>query len=459
MTRPSQTAVPLQSLSRMLRSARYLFGCLLLLTVGLIAWHTYGMEKVVDMMDDRYPVNVEDDRLTGGHSVGSIARHGRDVVMDCKVVNGYQYPYCKLTIQFQSIRNGLDLSDFDHFTIDATYTGTGAGKLNFMVVNAEEGLTRLDKWETFKINQVDYLVVPPNGHIVAPVKWFAVAPWWKDLAKPSLEHSFVRMDNVSRVEVMNSVGTPEGDYTMTIHGIKAHGKIISMSHLLLVLVGLWIVSAVSFPTVTALLLRRQLKESDMALALLTQVNSALELEARELAGQAHIDPLTGVLNRQGLRAALMSTSSLLAAPMSVIFIDIDHFKRINDTHGHDVGDEVLRKFAHVIGSGIRSSDRLVRWGGEEFLIICPVTDVYQASLVAEGLRVSLHRQHWPASLSVTASFGVAQHGDDEDIGVVIKRADTELYGAKANGRDRVHAYGMDKPPSGTEKTLQLAAVA
>jgi len=458
--RPSQNAVSLQSLTRLLRSARYAFAVLLALTVGLVTWHHFGMEKVIDLTDGRYPVGVEDDRQSNGTSVGSLERRGRDILMHCKVAKGYQYPYCKLTVTFQTIRDGLDFSDHDHFTIDAAYQGAGEGKLNLMVVNAEEGLTRLDRWDTFKINQIDYLQIPKGGGtLIAPIKWFAVAPWWKDMAKPSLEHSFVRMDNVNRIEIMNSVGTPEGDYTMTIRSIKVHGKLISMNTLLTVLIGLWIFAAVSFPTATALLLRRQLKESDTALALLTQVNKALELEARELAGQAHIDPLTGVLNRQGLRAALMSTSALLAAPMSVIFIDIDHFKRINDTHGHDVGDEVLRKFAHVIGSGIRSSDRLVRWGGEEFLIICPVTDVYQASLVAEGLRASLHRQNWPVGLAVTASFGVAQHEDNEDIGVVIKRADTELYGAKANGRDRVHAYGMDKPPSTIDKPLQLAQVA
>ena len=78
--------------------------------------------------------------------------------------------------------------------------------------------------------------------------------------------------------------------------------------------------------------------------------------------------------------------------------------------------------------------------------------------MAEALRTSLHRQNWPAGLAVTASFGVAQHGQDEDIGVVIKRADSELYGAKQHGRDRVHAYGMDRPASNMDKPL-LARVA
>ena len=164
-----------------------------------------------------------------------------------------------------------------------------------------------------------------------------------------------------------------------------------------------------------------------------------ELEAKELAGQAYTDPLTGVLNRQGLRAELMSTSTLLTPPMSVIFADIDHFKSINDRHGHDIGDEVLRRFASLIASNIRSSDRLVRWGGEEFLIVCPLTDVEQAARLGEQLRTTLHRLSWPMGLQVTASFGIAQHRHDSEINTVIKEADEQLYQAKARGRNQVCA--------------------
>lgn len=171
--------------------------------------------------------------------------------------------------------------------------------------------------------------------------------------------------------------------------------------------------------------------------MLAEVNTALELEAKELAGQAYTDPLTGVLNRQGLRAELMSNSTLLAPPMSVIFTDIDRFKTINDRHGHDTGDDVLRRFAGLIASNIRSSDRLVRWGGEEFLIVCPLTDVRQAAHLGNQLRAALHMQSWPAGLQVTASFGIAQHRDGSEINTVIKEADEQLYRAKQQGRDQV----------------------
>jgi diguanylate cyclase (GGDEF)-like protein len=443
--RTSSNAHSFQPLARLLQSARTIFGVLLVLTVALLTWHQYGMERTIDFTSGQYAITVEDDRTTGGASIGRLERRGQDHIMHCKIVKQYAFPYCKMMITLQKNGKGLDMSELTHFTMDIRYEGPGPAQINQLLANVEEGMAHSDHWNTYKINQIDFTDVPPAGLVIVPLKWFAVPQWWKELAKPTMDHSYVRMDNIAKYELMNAAGSLEGEHTFTVHSIKAQGKSISQSHLLMILVGLWILCAIGFLTAATLLLRKQLRESDTALALLTQVNKALELEARELAGQAHIDPLTGVLNRQGLRAALMSTSSLLAAPMSVIFLDIDHFKRINDAHGHDVGDEVLRKFAHVMGSGMRSSDRLVRWGGEEFLIICPVTDVVQASKVAETLRASLHRQTWPAGLSVTASFGVAQHADNEDIGVVIKRADNELYAAKTAGRDRVHAYGVTRP--------------
>jgi diguanylate cyclase (GGDEF)-like protein len=82
----------------------------------------------------------------------------------------------------------------------------------------------------------------------------------------------------------------------------------------------------------------------------------------------------------------------------------------------------------------------VRWGGEEFLIVCPMTNVFQGRILAENLRKTLHQQVWPAGLHVTASFGVAQHRERDEVGVVIKHADEELYRAKQGGRDRVCAH-------------------
>ena len=429
----------LQPLARLLGYARYVFGGLLLLTVVLLVWQRFGMEKVVELAGNRFPVQVGDDRSESGASVGSLEKKGQDIIVHCHIAKKANWPYCKLDFDFLKGATGIDMSRFEYMIIDASYTGPGALKFGLVMSEAEEGLTRLDKWQTFKILQVESLELPPSGKLLVPLNWVVVAQWWKDMAKPSVAHSIVNLDNIIHINVPLGF-TGEGEHVLTLHSLRLHGKLISQADLLLILVAMWVLCAVGWLAILSLSLRTQLKDSKAAIALLSTINNALQLEARELAGQAHIDPLTGVLNRQGLRAALMNTSSLLTDPMAVIFIDIDHFKSINDTHGHDIGDEVLRKFASVIASGIRSSDRLVRWGGEEFLIVCPMTNVYQGRILADNLRHSLHQQTWPAGLRVTASFGVAQHHEREEVGVAIKRADAELYRAKQGGRDRVCAY-------------------
>ena len=430
----------LQPLRRLLGHARYVFGSLLLLTVILFSWHHFGMEKVVELAGDHFPVSVEDDRLTGGASEGWLERKGRDLVVHCRIVHKTEWPFCKLSFDLAKGGAGMDMSRDDYLTLEASYAGPGPGKFSLVLADAEEGLTKPERWETYKINQIDWLDVPRNGQLLVPMKWFGVAQWWKDLVKPTMEHSAVAVDNVVRVELMINADSREGEQVLTLHSLRLHGKLISRDALLMGLVAAWVLCVLVWLTILTLSLRTQLKDSKAAIALLSEVNKALELEARDLAGQVHIDPLTGVLNRQGLRAALMNTSSLLTDPMAVVFIDIDHFKSINDTHGHDVGDDVLRKFASVIASGTRSSDRLVRWGGEEFLIVCPMTNVYQGQILAENLRHALHRQTWPAGMRVTASFGVAQHHEHDEVGVVIKHADEQLYRAKQGGRDRVCAH-------------------
>ena len=440
----SASIASLQPLARIVAYARYGFGGLLLLTIVLITWQRVGMETVVELTGDHFPVWIEDDRSSssgeGGASVGSIEKKGRDLVVHCHIVPKYGWPYCKLTFNLLKGNVGMDMSKFDYMTIDGHYAGTGNPGFSMALAQVEEGLTRVDQWETFKVHQVDKLDLPADGKLLIPFKWFAVAPWWKDMVKPSMEHAAVNVDNVARVELLIRGDGKDGEHVFTLRRLQLHGKAIALNTLLMGLVSAWILCAVGWLVAVTLSLRTELKDRETAITLLKEVNKALELEARDLAGQAHIDPLTGALNRQGLRAALMSTSSLLADPMAVIFIDIDHFKSINDTHGHDVGDDVLRKFANVIASGIRSSDRLVRWGGEEFLIVCPMTNVFQGRILAENLRHALHQQIWPAGLHVTASFGVAQHHERDEVGVVIKHADEELYRAKQGGRDRVCAH-------------------
>jgi diguanylate cyclase (GGDEF)-like protein len=160
----------------------------------------------------------------------------------------------------------------------------------------------------------------------------------------------------------------------------------------------------------------------------------------ELLGhQATTDPLTGISNRlkfNDMLEAEIQRSKRYALPLSLVMFDIDHFKHINDTHGHQVGDRVLREIVALVRDNIRVNDLFARWGGEEFMIMATNTTLDNARHFAEGLRLLIAQHSFQEAGSVTCSFGVARLIDDTQ-DQLIQRVDRALYDAKARGRDRV----------------------
>ena len=154
---------------------------------------------------------------------------------------------------------------------------------------------------------------------------------------------------------------------------------------------------------------------------------------------AAVDGLTGVANRRTFESTLhreLSRATRHGQEVSLVMVDIDHFKKLNDAHGHQVGDEVLQRVAGLLASGCRNFDLAARYGGEEFAVILPATTAEQAVTIAERLRSSLATSD--TIVPVTASMGVASfplHGSDP--GALVRTADAALYESKRGGRDRV----------------------
>jgi len=158
------------------------------------------------------------------------------------------------------------------------------------------------------------------------------------------------------------------------------------------------------------------------------------------------DALTGLFNRRYMEmhlATLVEQAASRGKPIAALVVDIDYFKAVNDTHGHDAGDDVLREFALRIRKAIRNIDLACRYGGEEFVIVMPETDMAVASMVAERLRRRIATepfaiQQGTRNLEVTISIGIAAlSGPDDNAAGILKRADTALYRAKRDGRNRV----------------------
>ena len=160
----------------------------------------------------------------------------------------------------------------------------------------------------------------------------------------------------------------------------------------------------------------------------------------ELTRLAISDPLTGVANRREMYLELGRARHQYerhGTPASLIVLDIDHFKKINDTRGHDVGDAVLIDLVAVLNQRLRDSDRLFRIGGEEFVVLLPLTSLDNALKVAESLRDLVDRSTLGGVQEISISSGVAALVEGEDVGGWIKRADAALYRAKHQGRNRV----------------------
>jgi diguanylate cyclase (GGDEF)-like protein len=166
----------------------------------------------------------------------------------------------------------------------------------------------------------------------------------------------------------------------------------------------------------------------------------LQEQALQLGHQATTDSLTGLYNRLKFNQEIASEilrSDRYKSPFSLVLFDIDEFKKVNDTHGHQLGDKVLVQLSRLALSLIRSTDLLARWGGEEFVILAAGSDGQMAAHAAEKLREGIGRVVFEEVGSVTCSFGVAQYMEGETAESLIGRADDALYRAKMNGRDQV----------------------
>ncbi len=168
-----------------------------------------------------------------------------------------------------------------------------------------------------------------------------------------------------------------------------------------------------------------------------------EVLVRKLDELASHDGLTGLYNHRTFHKLLedeLARTKRYDLPLSLIMFDIDHFKKVNDTWGHQAGDDLLVALSAYVSANIRDTDSLARWGGEEFMLVTPGTGVEAAARLAEKLRASIERGNFGDIGRVTCSFGVTQSRAGDTVEDFTGRADTAMYAAKQGGRNRVRSY-------------------
>lgn len=191
------------------------------------------------------------------------------------------------------------------------------------------------------------------------------------------------------------------------------------------------------------LMRTQDNLKELNLTLETKVRERtqqLEEKNKELKRISVTDRLTGLFNRTRLDEVLgqeFHRSERFGNSFGLILLDIDHFKQVNDVHGHQVGDQVLVDAAKILDKNTRQTDTLGRWGGEEFMVICPQAEVDGIATLAENLRSAFANHDFPVVGEKTASFGVSVYEQGDTMDTLVAKADEALYAAKEGGRNRV----------------------
>jgi diguanylate cyclase (GGDEF)-like protein len=177
-------------------------------------------------------------------------------------------------------------------------------------------------------------------------------------------------------------------------------------------------------------LRHQLQEK-------LKIESLMRKEKEKI---AITDPLTGLYNRLKINESIqheIARARRYRHKLCIILIDIDFFKQVNDQYGHLIGDDILVAFASIIRKHTRKADRVGRWGGEEFIVICPETSINGAITLAKHLQSCIERFEFPKANNQTASFGITEFRPNDSIESLVGRADNALYQAKHRGRNRV----------------------
>lgn len=409
---------------------------LLAATFGALAWQRWGMNRSIHLHHGSSLIRVSavDDKNDGGTSVCKLDTTDGAWRIDYDVRPGGGWAFCGINFAFFAGDSspGIDLSSYDTLVVNLDgFKGANSSfqtQLRTMDTNVyREG----DPSSLKHQNMILFPEVASASRNPMPLDRFVVPPWW--VARKNVPVRFLNPDrhDVRELEILTSADVIRlGEGSFGIRSLEVKGKWIRQDTLFKILFAMWLAYVV------AGLIARLYKSFASIRALQRQTSQLQEL--------AEHDPLTRLHNRRGLEShlkVLVSRSIDPANPvMGVMMVDLDHFKTVNDTLGHDAGDEILRRLANLIQEEMRPNNLAARWGGEEFILLLPGIPVARLLPAAEKLRSRVESELQYKDLRITASIGIA-HGRVDEFEVLAKRADEALYRAKAAGRNRVEVAG------------------
>lgn len=341
---------------------------------------------------------------------------------------------------------GLDLSRFDTIELDLAYQGP-ASFVRLAIRNFDPRFSRLEDANSARFHSVNLRPRDIGRPVTVELAELTVPEWWMQQYDLAREYNRPGLENANALSIDLPFLQPGQTHELQLRRLVLKGQWVNRDRVYLGILCAWLLGASLVVLRGWSRLRQSHSSQQQEIDALTVRTRQLRIEQEQLRRLATIDELTGVLNRRGLEQSLGDLEEA-ACGMTLVLLDVDHFKRVNDRHGHDGGDDVLKRVAAVVAANLRGSDVFGRWGGEEFLIACQGTRVRDAARLAEKLRERLQDSEIGlasgARITVTASFGVALAPPGGSAADALKRADAALYRAKEGGRNRVE----------TDRTLQ-----
>lgn len=420
--------------------------CLFCITAALLLWHQYGMNRAFIIDDEsEFTITTLDDRGVGGDSVATVQKANGAIILHCALSDHYQWPYCGFGVLLTAHPGGINASRFNTIELNISSHGPIPTSVKIYLLNADPAYSTIGETGSYKINAMQYRPGKQKHKLVVPLKSLHVAPWWLNERHIAPDNAGLDFRHIQAIQVFTGDIFQTGNYTITVDSIVLHGKWLNITNVLSIVLFLWLASATVFVVTSIWNVRHEMQAVRRHNRELENINNALSLQRRHLEVVASHDELTGLHNRVGLRNYLIEHTQRgrrAKTGLVAIFMDIDHFKQVNDQHGHVVGDQVLREFATRIDEGTRGQDFFCRWGGEEFILLTNNTTLAAACRLAEQLRVLIETAQWPKALPITCSFGVVKMQPNEPIASLIERADQALYAAKSAGRNCVYPNNM-----------------
>ena len=417
-----------------------------LLAATVIALFAYqnGLDDIEFLNLADYPYVIpESDSVDGGTSAIALERTDSSIIVDYELREGYAYPYAGVKIFLGDGKTrGKNLSHYD--SIFVWVKPRGEGTVRLYMRGYDSAFYRQDDETSLKFNEVEFFPLEETYPAVFVPQEFRVASWWVAQNEINVHKARVDLSNIPLIEIQTGTNAPLGYGTLEIRGLCFKGKKIAKVDLVTILVVIWFVTFLIILVIRFFDYSRERVANKRKQEELEKNLAALQIEKSEYEKSSKEDPLTGCLNRAGFSSILLREQENLSkngCPVSFVILDIDHFKDVNDTYGHSVGDEVLVNLTRLIRDKIRNTDALVRWGGEEFN-----TFVYDENIdsvqIAEELRKVVERSiimHENKEIKITLSIGVCITHDMSatKISKLINTADKCMYISKRNGKNRV----------------------